>query len=223
MSIEWFNRVTLELQEQLNSICEEYEQVGQMKIDRSAKHPRIEFFVNTESDERDYFCILFFDPHNNEFYVEMFDLEFEQQARIMLPDIEDIIDAVHFSLHDYINDDSYLIIDDEDEGIVEVDDNEELNIAKLFVTEEVHENHTVEWETPEMTAFQIAEKVEVTYQFGVENATGKGVLRRVNRKWSEDGELFKGESSFTFSKDEASTIIALIASHMDAMPSNQNL
>lgn len=222
MSLEWFNRVTQELQEQLNSICEEYEQVGQMKIDRSAKHPRIEFFVDTENDERDYFCTLLFDPHNNEFYVEMFDLEFEQQTRIMLPEIEDIIDAVHFSLHDYINDDDFLIIDD-DGDIVEVDDNEEIYIGELFVQEDVLENHSVEWETPEMTAFQINEKVEVTYQFGVEKATGKGVLRRVNRNWSEDGELFKGESSLTFAKDEASTIIALIASHMDVMPSNPNL
>ena len=47
MSMEWFNRVTGELQDHLNSICEEYDKVGQLTIDQSAKHPRVEFFVET--------------------------------------------------------------------------------------------------------------------------------------------------------------------------------
>lgn len=71
MSLEWFDRVCGDLQDQLESICEEYDQVGQMTIERSAKHPRIEFFVETadiktEELERDYFCTLFFDPENEE-------------------------------------------------------------------------------------------------------------------------------------------------------------
>jgi len=47
MSLEWFDRVCGELQEHLESICEEYDQVGQMTIERAAKHPMIEFFVDT--------------------------------------------------------------------------------------------------------------------------------------------------------------------------------
>ncbi len=91
-----------------------------MSIDQSAKHPRIEFFVETEGDERDYFCTLHFDPHNEEFYVETFDYEFEQPTRIILTDIEDIIDAVHDIFHDFIN---YDYLDDRDEEFVlEADD-----------------------------------------------------------------------------------------------------
>ena len=105
MSMEWFNRVTSELHDHLNSICEEYDQVGHMKIEQSAKHPRIEFFVETEEDEREYFCTLHFDPHNKEFYVETFDYEFEQPTRIILTDTEDVIDAIHGIFHDFITDD----------------------------------------------------------------------------------------------------------------------
>ncbi len=47
--------------------------------------------------------------------------------------------------------------------------------------------------------------------------TGDGVLRRINRIWTENDELIKDESNFIFSKEEASTIIAMIASNMDKL------
>jgi hypothetical protein len=219
MSMEWFNRVTSDLHDHLNSICEKYDQVGHMAIDQSAKHPRIEFFVETESDERDYFCTLHFDPHNAEFYVETFDYEFEQPTRIILTDIEDIIDAIHDIFHEFITDDD--LDDCDEEFVLEADDCEEYYLDEIADTEFVE--LSVEWETPEMTAFQIDDKIEVTHQFGVVDATGDGILRRVKRFRSEGNELHKEESSFIFTKEEASTIIALIASNMDKMTSFENL
>lgn len=204
MSIEWFDRVSGELQEHLESICEKYDQVGHMSIDRGAKHPRIEFFVETEDDDRDYFCTLFFDPHNEDFYIETFDFEYEQTSRTILSDIEDIVDAVHESFHSYMNDD----YDEDDELSVVYEDDEESDIF---------EEIDVEWETPEVTAFTYEDEVEVTYQFGVVQETGDGVLRRVNRIRTDDDELIKDETNFIFSKEEASTIIAMIASHMDSL------
>ena len=219
MSMEWFNRVTSELHDHLNSICDQYDQVGHMSIDQSAKHPRIEFFVETEDDERDYFCTLHFDPYNAEFYVETFDFEFEQPSRIILTDIEDIIDAIHDIFHDFISDDE---LDDLDqEFVLDAVDSGEYYVGAIADTE--FEELNVEWETPEVTAFQIQDKIEVTHQFGVVNATGDGVLRRVKRFWSEGNELHKEESSFIFTKEEASTIIALIASNMDTMTSYEDL
>lgn len=101
MSMEWFDRVGAELQEHLESICEKFDQAGHMSIERSARHPRIEFFVETDDEpDRDYFCTLFFDPHNEEFYVESYDADLGQPARTILPDIDHIIDAVHESFHE---------------------------------------------------------------------------------------------------------------------------
>ena len=221
MSMEWFNRVTGELQDQLNSICEEYDQTGHMTINQSAKHPRIEFFVETEDDERDYFCTLLFDPNNTEFYVESYDLSLEQPARIILPDFEAIVDAVHESFHEFMNDESEVFYVDEDsdeeEYILDDDETEDYYFGEVVEEEETIEEIDVEWETPEVTAFHIADAIEVTYQFGVEKSHGDGVLRRVNRTWTDDDELYEDESTFTFSKEEASTIIAMIASHMDSM------
>lgn len=204
ITTEWFDRVTEELQDHLNSICEEYDQIGHMNINRASKHPRIEFFVSTEDEDRDYFCTILFDPYNEEFYVESFDTELLQPTRIILHDITDIIEAVHESFHEFLthDSDSELVYLDDDSD----DEDDEITIEEI----------DVEWETPEVTAFLIDDKVEVTYQFGVDNANGDGVLRRVNRLWTDD-DVLEDESTFTFKKDEASTIIAMIASHMDKM------
>ncbi len=206
ITTEWFDRVTEELQDHLNSICEEYDQVGHMNINRASKHPRIEFFVSTDEEARDYFCTILFDPYNEEFYVESFDIELLQATRIILDDITDIIDAVHESFHEFLTHDSdseLVYLDDDDE---EYDDDDEITIEEI----------DVEWETPEVTAFLIDDKIEVTYQFGVDSSNGDGVLRRVNRVWVDD-EVLEDESTFTYKKDEASTIIAMIASHMDSL------
>ncbi|RHW42055.1 hypothetical protein D1B31_05280 [Neobacillus notoginsengisoli] len=216
MSMEWFDRVSSELQEHLESICEKYDQAGQMSVERSSRHPRIEFFVETDEEGgRDYFCTLFFDPHNEEFYIEGYDLDLEQPARTILPDIDNIIDAVHESFHEYMNgDDEY-----EDNGLEDIDDlvdDDDVTVI-AYSDDEIYEEIDVEWETPEVTAFQIDDEVEVTYQFGVVHGTGDGVLRRVNRLWTEEDELVKDETNFIFTKEEAGTIIAMIASHMDAM------
>ncbi|MGN7941829.1 hypothetical protein [Virgibacillus sp. 6R] len=201
MSMEWFDRISAELQDHLESICEKYDQVGHMSIDRGAKHPRIEFFVETEDDERDYFCTLCFDPYNVEFYIESFDFEYDQMSRTILSDIEEIIDAVHESFHMYMN-------DDDEEDYDESQDIEEDNVL---------EEIDVEWETPEVTAFMHEDEVEVTYQFGIIQETGDGVLKRINRIKTDDDQLIKDETNFIFSKEEASTIIAMIASHMDSL------
>ncbi|MFJ8066624.1 hypothetical protein ACIQYS_18685 [Psychrobacillus sp. NPDC096426] len=203
MSMEWFNRVASELQEQLESICEEYDKRGHMSINQASKHPRIEFFVETDIDEREYFFTLFFDPYNEEFYEESFDTILQQPTRIILDDIMDIIEAVHERFHESMDDDDdYYDLEEE----YEVLDGE-------ITLEEID----VEWETPEVTAFYIEDKIEVTYQFGIDSANGDGVLRRVNRIWTEDSEFFEDESNFSFKKEEGSTIIAMIASHLDKM------
>ncbi|MDF2857152.1 MAG: hypothetical protein K0Q87_3003 [Neobacillus sp.] len=229
MSLEWFDRVCSELQDHLESICEEYDQVGQMSIERAAKHPRIEFFVetediNTEELDRDFFCTLFFDPQNEEFYIDTFDVDSGHTAKIILSDIEDLIDEVHESLHDYMNNDDhytedgvYLTSDDMYEDGTEVEvvysDDDEFQQEDNDIFEEIE----VEWSTPEVTAYKHEDEVEVTYQFGVVQETGDGVLKRINRIWTTDDNLIKDESHFIFSKEEASTIIAMIASHMDQL------
>jgi hypothetical protein len=204
MSVQWFDRVTEELQEHLESICDKYDQIGHMTIDRGAKHPRIEFYIDDHGDEREYFCALFFDPYNEEFYIESFDLDLDQVSRTILPDIEDIIDAVHQSFHDYMNED--FDVDDDD-----------FVIEEEYEDEEDHEEIDVEWTTPEVTAYALDDEVEVTYQFGIVHDTGDGVLRRLNRIVTADEDVIEDEFNFIFSKEEASTIIAMIASHMDSL------
>ena len=70
---------------------------------------------------------------------------------------------------------------------------------------------------PEVTAYYQENEVEVTYQFGIVQESGDGVLKRINRIWTDEDDLLKDETNFIFSKEEASTIIAMIASHMDSL------
>ena len=229
MSLEWFDRVCGELQDHLESICEEYDQVGQMSIEKAAKHPRIEFFVDTadvdtEEFDREYFCTLFFDPQNEEFYIDSFDVDSGHTAKIILSDIEDIIDEVHESLHDYMNGDDHYTEDgvylQSETGVddcEDVDEEDEYYEAEQVNSDDIFEEIDVEWSTPEVTAYKHEDEVEVTYQFGVVQETGDGVLKRINRIWTTEDELIRDESHFIFSKEEASTIIAMIASHMDQL------
>ena len=120
---------------------------------------------------------------------------------------------------DEIDDDD----DDDDNFLLEADDEEEYYVGELVDEENMLNEVEIEWETPEVTAFQIEDEVEVTYQFGVVSSTGNGVLRRVNRFWSEDDEFYKEESALSFTKEEASTIIAMIASNMDKMTSYEDM
>ncbi|MFD2682187.1 hypothetical protein [Bacillus seohaeanensis] len=212
MSLEWFDRVSGELQDHLESICDKYDKQGHMSIDKGAKHPRIEFFVETEDNDREYFCTLFFDPYNEEFYLSSYDLDFDLSSKTILDDIEDIVDIVHESFHGYINDEELVLEEEyaEDEFFLDEEYDEDELIAEV----------EVEWETPEVTAFMDEdEDLEVTYKFGILTETGDGILQRVNRLRTSEDEIIKDEYNFIFSKDEASTIIAMIASHMDSLQS----
>lgn len=205
MAMEWFDRVSGQLQDHLESICDKYDQEGHMSIDRGAKHPRIDFFVETEDDDRDYFCTLHYDPNNEEFFVESYDIDLDQKSKTILEDIEDIVDAVHESFHDFLNEDDYSNVE------VYLEDEHPS-------TQEVIEDLDIEWETPEVTAYTDQDgEVEVTYKFGIVNDTGDGILQRINRIQTADDELIKDEFNFIFSKEEAGTIISLIASHLDDM------
>ncbi len=213
MSLEWFDRVSGELQDHLKSICEKYDRNGSMIVERGSKHPRIEFYTELEDDERDYFSSLFFDPYNEEFYMESFDPDLGQISKVILTDIEDIIDAVHESFHNYLED------EDEDEDYdyaYEMDMDDENDDLYDPDGDDIYEID-VDWETPEVTAYIQDNEVEVTYQFGIVQETGDGVLKRINRIRTADDDLIKDETNFIFSKEEASTIIAMIASHMDSL------
>ncbi|MDW7613743.1 hypothetical protein SC499_03155 [Peribacillus simplex] len=210
MPLEWFDRVSGELQDHLKSICEKYDRNGSMIVERGSKHPRIEFYTELDDNERDYFSTLFFDPHNEEFYMESFEPDLGQISKVILSDIEDIVDAVHESFHNYLEEDDTdyeYELDDEYDESYDSDGGGDSDIYEI----------DVDWETPEVTAYIQDNEVEVTYQFGIVQETGDGVLKRINRIRTADDDLIKDETNFIFSKEEASTIIAMIASHMDSL------
>ncbi|WP_096200647.1 hypothetical protein [Bacillus sp. FJAT-45350] len=221
MALEWFDRVCAELQDYLESICEEYDELAHMTINRAAKHPSIDFFVENEEDEREYFNTLFFDPNNEEFYVEEFDTLGEQTTRIILNDFEDIVEDVHEAFHEFMGDEDALVYEDgelvdelDEEEYLEEDDYDDDEDDDEEIYEEIVD---VDWTSPEVLAYSYMEEVEVAYQFGIVQDTGDGVLRRVNRIMTEEDEMIEDETNFIFSKEEAGTIMELIENNIDLM------
>ena len=60
MSLEWFDRVSGELQDHLKSICEKYDRNGSMIVERGSKHPRIEFYTELDDNETGLFFLAVF-------------------------------------------------------------------------------------------------------------------------------------------------------------------
>lgn len=218
MSLEWFDRVCTEMQDSLESICEEYDEIGHMRIDRAAKHPKMEFFVEFDEDDREVFCTLLFDPHNEEFYIEEFDLTTGEMYRQILSDIEEILDAVHEIFHNFmdaeVDDEEDSEIEDDDDIEEDFEDDDEMVYADGGEYDVVID---VEWTTPEVLAYSYLDEVEVTYKFGVVTETGDGILHRKNRIYTENNEVIEDESNFIFSKEEAGAIIELIEGNLDLM------
>lgn len=219
MSLEWFDRVCSEMQDNMESICEDYDEIGQMRIDRAAKHPKIEFFVEFEDEDREVFGTLFFDPHNEEFYMEEFDITTGETFRQILPDIEEILDAVHETFHNFMDTEIEDIEDEDDESYEEDDIYDDVEDDEAVFTDggEYDVVVDVEWTTPEVLAYSYLDEVEVTYKFGVVKETGDGILHRVNRIYTDDDETIEDETNFIFSKEEAGAIIELIENNMDVM------
>jgi hypothetical protein len=217
MSLEWFDRVCSEMQDNLESICEDYDEIGHMRIDRASKHPKIEFYVEFEEDDRETFCTLFFDPHNEEFYMEEFDLTTGETYRQLLPDIEEILDAIHEVFHNFMDTEVEEIDEDEEDDLYDEDDDDVEETQVYTDGGEYDVIVDVEWTTPEMLAYSYLDEVEVTYKFGVVKETGDGILHRVNRIFTEDDETIEDETNFIFSKEEAGAIIELIENNMDMM------
>ncbi|MGJ9458765.1 hypothetical protein [Oceanobacillus sp. CF4.6] len=219
MHLEWFDRVCGELQDSLNSMCEKYDENGRLLIERGARHPRIDFFTDSGEEDRDYFCTLFFDAPNEEFYIQSIDPYYGHVSKVVLKDIEDIIDVVHESFHHYMDDDNLteeeIIVDET--NFDELDESDEMEEDELFL-----EEIDVDWETPEVTAYYKEDEAQVSYQFGIAQDSGEGVIKRINRISTGDEDMVEDETIITFSKEEASTLIAMIASHMGSLNTMEN-
>lgn len=222
MSLEWFDRVCSEMQDNLESICEKYDEVGHMRIDKASRHPKIEFYVEFEEAEREIFCTLFFDPHNEEFYLEEFDLTVGETFRQILPDIEEILDSVHEMFHNFMEievEETDDVIGYEDDDIIEDEESDIYDDDEEFVMTDGGEYDVVvdvEWKTPEVLAYSYLDEIKVSYKFGVIKETGDGILHRVNKIYT-DYDTIEDESTFIFSKEEAGTIVELIENNLDAM------
>lgn len=213
MQLEWFDRVCGKLQDSLQTIFKRYDENGRMLIERGAKHPRIDFISSSGEEDRDYFCTLFFDPPNEEFYLQSIDPYYGHRSKVVLNDIEDIIDIVHEHFLNYIDDNlsEKEIMEEETDFVESVVMENELSLTEI----------NVDWQTPEaLTYYNEDDEAKVSYKFDLAKDTGEGVIKRINHISTNDGNLLADETIISFSKEEASKLIAMIASHLDLLDSN---
>ncbi|WP_245844028.1 hypothetical protein [Oceanobacillus rekensis] len=197
MHLEWFDRVCGELEDSVHLICEKYDITCRMLIERREKHPRIDFFSDRAEGNRSYFFTLFFDPPNDEFYFQSIDPYYGHMSKVVLNDLKDIIHVVHESVQNYIDDDL---------------SEEEILEDGLYL-----EETDGDWESSEVIPIYKEDEAEMSYMFSLTEDTGEGVIKRMIRKSTNDGNQLEEETIISLSKEEAGKLIGMIASHISPM------
>jgi len=234
MSLEWFSRMENAVRVSLPDLCEEFAEVEIIfDTDTTEQHPTFTFSVESES-EFDEFCIILFDPINQEFYSYHYDDEAELHAKVLFANLDQMLSFIHASYHDYL--------DEIDEILDELEENEDT--YSDFNEFEVENNHTfidddgyeyeetddfndgtlnhVEWISNEKfihiedNNLNASVEHSITYKLGVDQETGDGVIYRTTI--SRDSEEETEEKVLLyFKEEEADYIKELVEEYVNKM------
>lgn len=112
--MEWFFRMEQGLKARLPEIEEQDEVYIFFKSNPTEHHPTFSFFMEIE-DEIYEFCVIQFDPVNQEFYAYQMYEEDEFDAKILFNDLEQLMEYVNDSYFEF-RDFMFINEDDEREG-----------------------------------------------------------------------------------------------------------
>jgi hypothetical protein len=199
MSLEWFYRMENAVRQTLPDVCEDFGDVDVLfDTDTTEQHPAFVFSV-VENGEEDEFCVIRFDPNNQEFYSYHFDEQTELHAKVLFANLDQMLNFIHASYHEYAEE-----IEEEDEDF----DND--------ITSSL-DNHHIEWITNdkylhiENNTWNM--KQTIHYKLGIVKQTGDGVLFR-NTITKQNGDESEEKVMLFFKEEEASYIVDLLQEYM---------
>ncbi|RSK27247.1 hypothetical protein EJF36_10345 [Bacillus sp. HMF5848] len=210
MSLEWYYRVEPLVRTSLPDICESFDDYDVIfESITSTKHPSFQFFIVFDDEETALFCSIHFDPINQEFYSLYYDEESEYEVKVLMHDVQDILDYIHTAFHEVLDE----IEDMEDIENFEDDIIDDLTVEENFEDELTDES--IEWISNDKYIHVESHTNDkhtqdnIHYKLGFVRDTGDGVLYRKTITSIEDEEV-EEEVIFYFKEEEANYLIELL-------------
>ncbi|WP_246939409.1 hypothetical protein [Bacillus pinisoli] len=221
MSLEWFHRMENAVRISLPDLCESFDEFEILfDTNTTTYNPEFIFSIQTVDDIED-FCIISFDPTNQEFLSFYYHEDLDIQSKVLFRDADEILGYVHATFHEYIGDideddvleedvdelDEYL----DDEMYEDIADGEEFQSTE-YVGDDLDElKETIEWVSNDKHLHiedEERDQYSIHLRLGRDTETGDGVLYRhtIMKHHEEDIE---DEMIFYFKQDEASYIADL--------------
>jgi hypothetical protein len=221
MSLEWFHRMENAVRIGLPDLCESFDEFEILfDTNTTTFHPEFIFSIQTVDDVED-FCIISFDPTNQEFFSFYYHEDLDIQSKVLFMDADEVLGYVHATFHEFIGDidedelfeedldglDEELFVDGFDnteaegefEGVEYIGDNlDDLKKSIEWVSNDKH----LHIEDEERDQYSIHLKL------GKDLETGDGVLYR-HTIMKHNEEDLEDEMIFYFKEDEASYIADL--------------
>lgn len=219
MSLEWFYRMEQSVRQSLPDVCEGLDEFDVLfDTDTTTKHPSFIFSVAVGFDEgeQEEFCLIHFDPINQEFYSYHSDDEVDLEVKVLFGNLDEMLSFIHAAFHEYLDevedeedlydDDEDEFDDDEDENGDESEDYDETDDGIEWISNDKYIH--IEESTPDGKV-----QLVIHYKLGIVPETGEGVLLRntVTREDDEDSE--EGLMIF-FKEEEASYITDLMGEYL---------
>ncbi|MDF0725623.1 hypothetical protein PY093_02705 [Cytobacillus sp. S13-E01] len=217
MSLEWFSRMENVVRVSLPDVCEgsrDFEIL--FDTDTTEQHPSYIFSIDL-GDEDDEFCIINFDPINQEFYSYHFDDEAELHAKVLFSNLDEMLSFIHTAFHEYLEefDAEYVeqLTDDEEETL---DDEDFINDVEQDDDNEDYDDYEeIEWisndkyiHIEDNNPYDSMEHA-ISYKVGKMRDTGEGVLLR-NTITRQNGGESEEKIMFFFREEEATYIVGLM-------------
>lgn len=214
MSLEWFSRMENAIRIGLPDLCEEFEDFEIIfDTNTTEKHPSFVFSIQM-IDHIEEFCIIHFDPINQEFYSYHYHDEAELESKVLFYELDDMLDFIHASFHEHIGD-----MDDEweNEDYEEFDNDENEDYEEIEYEGDVDDEESIEWITNDKHIHiedhtpNYEGEFTIHLKLGIDQETGDGVLyRNTYLTEGDDSEETEEKVFFYFKEEEAPYLIDMI-------------
>lgn len=218
MSLEWFHRMENAVRIGLPDLCESFEDFEILfDTNTTTYHPEFVFSIQT-IDQDEEFCVVSFDPTNQEFYSFYYHEDLDIQSKVIFVDADEVLGYVHATFHEYIGDidEDELFDEDEDDlddvEYVNIDDDDEEYEDREYIGDNLEElKEHIEWISNDKHLHiedEEHDQYNIHLRLGRDMETGDGVLYRhtiINHK----GEDLEDEMIFYFKEDEATYLADL--------------
>ncbi|MBO9129137.1 hypothetical protein [Bacillus sp. 165] len=220
MSLEWYTRMENSVRQCLPDVCDGLEDFDILfDTDTTTRHPVFIFSLDFE-DMEDEFCLIHFDPQNQEFYSYHYDETEDLDSKVLFHNLEDMLQFIHAAFHEYLEDldeeyehelaDEEGYYEDDDEDVYSDDDDEYYEDS-----DEEADDSDIEWITNDKY-LHIEEHYDeqdlqfaIHYKLGTLPETGDGVLLR-NTIVTQDGDEATEQVMMFFKQEEAEQIVDLM-------------